>query len=148
MLANYVRIPRTNETLCIIDVKKTWKDAGDSVLAYASSIKSCDPLDYHVVRCGKLYYALYYKPGKHTQAEIAKAIEKGYDPSKPYRAESVYINRSTRDMVDLKNLYHSMIDEFGTDAVMLVAREAKKSLFSRAYFDALMMEPADSKPYL
>ena len=107
-------------------------------------IKNVEQIE--LVECDAFYMIVKNDANMHyTHSEKLAMIREAYQPQTAFRAESVYINKSTMSMVELKNFYHSLVFEFGDQGVDLIRSRAEQNLFSRAYLDAFLRVSAGGR---
>lgn len=137
LLMKHVKNDRTEKHITIIAVfnmhrMRAMKPTHD--ILYGNPILDIDMSKVEFIPYGNKVFMIQCDC-KFTHSEKLNAIKNGYKPNIPFNPESLYINNSTHSMVQIKNMYHMMVSEWGTKGVNLI--KEKRDLFSKAYIDAL-----------
>ena len=138
LLMKHVRNDRTGKWVTIIAVfnmhrMRAMKPTHD--ILYGNPILDIDMSKVEFIPYGNKVFMIQCDDCRFTHSEKLNAIKNGYKPDVPFNPESLYINSSIHSMVQIKNMYHMMVSEWGTKGVNLI--KEKRDLFSKAYIDAL-----------
>lgn len=135
LLMKHVKNDRTRNWITIIAVfNMHGAKPTDHDILYGNPILDIDMSKVEFIPYGNKVFMVQCDC-KFTYNEKLTAIKNGYKPYAPFNPESLYINNSIHNMVQIKNMYHMMVSEWGTKGVNLI--KEKRDLFSKAYIDAL-----------